>query len=794
MADAPNSVHWADLIETKIHMLRLEDPPLLRGEGQFTDDVAGAAGTALSMVILRSPVAHGVIKNVDISAALKMPGVATILTAGDPDIAAMAPMRCRASVADTPMLEPDRPVLAATHVKHVGEAIAAIIADDIHQALDAAGAIVLDIDTLPAVTDVQTAGEADDPEHSLVWPDIPANRAFTWEKGNRDETDALFAQAHHVARLTVKHPRICIAPVETRAVLASYDAIADRYTLTTASQGVISLQRALSGMMGIDQSRLRVITHDTGGSFAVKIWPYAEHLLALAAAKQTGRTVRWSATRSEAMVADVMGRSRVDHAELALDKDGRFLAFRINALADMGAYLNAVAPAVATSGAVRVFGQAYRIAGLHYRVQALYTNTMTTDAYRGAGKPESSTTLERIIDVAAREMNIDPVQLRQQNLVTPADLPYHTPMKEAYDGGDFPALATQLAREADLAGLPQRRQQSLDQGKHRGMAVAFYLHATGGSTDERSEVRAMPDGTVRVRTGIQDNGQGHRTALAIVAAEALEVPAESIIVEQGDTKWLAKGGGTGGSNLISVTANTVHRAAKTMIVNATRLAGEHLEASVADIEYRGGVFSVVGTNHSVQLKQLAHHQSITAAAGDDIKADGNKDSSDRINECVGTEDFEGIHTTFPCGACACEVEIDGDTGEVTIVRYTSIDDVGRVFNAATTIGQIQGGVAQAAGEVLMEAAHYDNNGQLLSGSLMDYQLPRADDLPGLNVSLTRTASPNALLDAKGVGELGSIGAPGPIYNAVLDALQPFGVQHLDKPLTPQKLWQSMQRK
>jgi carbon-monoxide dehydrogenase large subunit len=429
MAETANSVHWADLIKTKIHMLRLEDPPLLRGEGQFTDDVASAAEPALSMVILRSPVAHGVINKIDVSAALKMPGVATILTANDPHIAAMAPMRCRASVADTQMLEPDRPVLAATHVKHVGEAIAAIVADDIHQALDAAGAIVLDIDTLPAVTDVQTAVNADDPEHSLVWPDIPANRAFTWEKGNREETDARFAQAHHVARLTVKHPRICIAPVETRAVLASYDTAADSYTLTTASQGVISLQRALSGMMGIDPSRLRVITHDTGGSFAVKIWPYAEHLLALAAAKQTGRTVRWSATRSEAMVADVMGRGRVDQAELALDKDGRFLAFRIDALADMGAYLNAVAPAVATSGAVRVFGQAYRIAGLHYRVQALYTNTMTTDAYRGAGKPESSTTLERVIDVAAREMNIDPVQLRQQNLVTPADLPYHTPMK-----------------------------------------------------------------------------------------------------------------------------------------------------------------------------------------------------------------------------------------------------------------------------------------------------------------------------------------------------------------------------
>lgn len=780
-------------------MQRFEDNQLLRGEGNFTDDIANrhSGKKPLVMVVLRSSVAHGVITRIDTTTAHQMPGVAAILTADDAAVTALKPMKCRASVSGTAMSEPDRPVLAKDKVMHVGEAVAAVVATTLNQALDAAEAIIVDIDSLPAIASVEDSLTAEP-----LWPGINRNCAFSWETGNGDETSALFDRAEHITRLTVRHPRVCISPVETRAVLAEYDQSQELYTLTTASQGVISLQRALSGIMSIDKHKLRVVTKDTGGSFAVKIWPYAEHLLALLAARKTGRAVRWISTRSEALQTDAMGRGRVDHAELALDKDGNFLGFRINALADMGAYLNAVAPAVATSGAVRVFGQAYRIPGLHYQVQGLYTNTITTDAYRGAGKPESSSTLERLIDVAAKELNIDPLKLRQKNLVRPSDLPYQTPMNEAYDAGDFPGLATQLATIADLDNFEARKKKSLHNGKHRGLSVAFYLHATGGSTDERSEVRAMADGTVRVRTGIQDNGQGHKTALAIVAAEALEVPVESVIVEQGDTEFLATGGGTGGSNLIAVAANTVHRAAITLIDNARALAGDHLEVNIADIEYSKGKFAVAGTDYNVSLGQLAKANASGAAGGKTgsesmighsaktpATAEG---TSERVNDCVGIEDFAGVHTTFPCGACACEVEVDVDTGVVTIDRYTSIDDVGRAINETTTIGQIHGGVAQAAGEVLMEQAFYDHNGQLLSGSLMDYTLPRATDLPALNTSLTRTASPNSLLDAKGVGELSSIGAPGPIANAVMNALAPLNIQHIDKPLTSQKIWQAVQ--
>jgi carbon-monoxide dehydrogenase large subunit len=788
-------------------MQRFEDNALLRGEGQFTDDIANhysgnSASNTLTMVVLRSPVAHGTITRLDTKIAENMPGVAAVLTASDDDIAAIKPMKCRASVSGSQLHEPDRPVLAKDRVMHVGEAVAAVVASTLHQAQDAAEAIELEIDSLPAVANVEESQSA-----GPLWPGIDANRAFSWETGNGEDTTDLFTQAHHITRLTVKHPRVCISPVEPRAVLAEYDEHLHQYTLTTASQGVISLQRSLSAFMGIEKSQLRVVTKDTGGSFAVKIWPYAEHILALIAARKTGCAIKWVSTRTEALQTDAMGRGRVDHAELALDEKGNFLAFRINALADMGAYLNAVAPAVATSGAVRVFGQAYRIPGLHYRVQGLYTNTMTTDAYRGAGKPESSSTLERIIDVAASELKIDPLKLRLQNLVRPADLPYQTPMNESYDAGDFPALATQLTEAADLENYEERRQQSLDNGKYRGLSVAFYLHATGGSTDERSEVRAMADGTVRVRTGIQDNGQGHKTVLAIVAAEALEIPVESVVVEQGDTGFLAKGGGTGGSNLIAVAANTIHRAANTMIDNARALAGDHLEVGIDDIEYSKGSFSVVGTDYTVSLSQLAEARvavtsdsasdSTPALASANTETDANtaaanaESASERINDCVGIEEFEGIHTTFPCGACACEVEVDPDTGVVTVDRYSSIDDVGRAINATTTIGQIHGGVAQAAGEVLMEQAWYDDNGQLLSGSLMDYRLPRAADLPALNTSLTRTASPNSLLDAKGVGELSSIGAPGPIANAVMNAVAPFAIRHLDKPITPQKIWHAL---
>ena len=450
----------------------------------------------------------------------------------------------------------------------------------------------------------------------------------------------------------------------------------------------------------------------------------------------------------------------------------------------MGAYLNAVAPFIVTSGAVRPFGQAYKFAGLHYRVKGIFTNTVPTDAYRGAGKPESACTLERIIDVAAQTLKMDRLAIRRHNLVQPQDLPYSTPMNETYDAGDYPAIAEHITNAATWSELTARKQRSKSNGRLRGAGVAFYLHATGGSTDECSEVCAMPNGDIRVRTGIQDSGQGHRSTLAMVVAEALEIDANRVCVEQGDSSWLNQGGGTGGSNLMAVVATTVHRASLSMLKTSSALAATHLNTNEDSLEYSKGSFTDTETGNSIDLVDIA------------LRSLGSNQSPDSEHldapACTGIAVFEGTHTTFPTGACVVEIEIDPDTGAVQIDRYTGIDDLGKVYNSAAATGQIHGGFAQAAGEVLMEKLAYDDYGQLVSGSFMDYQIPRASDLPMYNTTLTETDSPNSILGAKGVGELTAIGAPGPIHNAVIDALSELGITHLDKPLTPVKIWSAIQ--
>jgi carbon-monoxide dehydrogenase large subunit len=694
-----------------------------------------------------------------------MPGVRLVLTAAE--LSGIGPLVARARVDG--MVEPRRPVLAGTRVLHVGQPVAAVIAQTAAAALDALDAILLEIADRPAVVDVETAADA-----PAIWREVPGNRAFAWEKGNRDETDRLIASAAHVVRLTVAHPRVNPSPMEPRGCVAEYDAGTGRFTLTVPSQGVVSIRTAMAWCLGVPAERVRVLTHDVGGSFAAKIWPYPEHVLALDAARRTGRPVRWTASRSESFLGDVPGRARVDRGTLALDAEGRFLAFRIEALADMGAFLNAAAPSIVTTGAVRPFAQLYRIPGQHYRVEAVFTNAHPTDAYRGAGKPESAATLERLIDAAADALGVDPLELRERNLIRPHELPLTTPMGETMDAGDFPALARAIRAAADLDGLPGRRVESEGRGLLRGVSVGFHLHATGGSVAERSEVRALPDGTVLVRTGLQDMGQGQRATLALVAAEALELPPERIRVEQGDSDRLEIGGGTGGSNFMAVSANTVHRTSLEMLARARRLSADLLEAAEGDIEYGRGEFRIAGTDRAVTLAAVA-------ARAQDEDEPG----------CVARLDFAGTHTTWPNGAFACEVEVDAETGAVRVDRFTGVDDLGRIFNPAAALGQLHGGIAQGIGEALMEGVRLDADGQPLNASFMDYALPRALDVPFIDISWQPTEAPHALIGAKGVGELGSIGAPGVVINAVLDALRPLGVRHVDMPLTPFRIWQAV---
>ena len=740
---------------------------LLAGQGRYVDDERRER--ALHMAVLRAPVAHGDIVALETAAAIGMPGVRLVLTAAD--LAGTGPLTARAKVEG--MVEPRRPVLAEGRVLYVGQPVAAVVAETEAAALDALDAVVLDIAERPAVIDVETAAEAE-----AIWAEAPGNRAFSWEKGNGDEAARLIAGAAHLVELTVAHPRIAVAPIEPRGCVAEHDPATGRFALTTPSQGVVSLRTALAACLGLPTDRLRVLTQDVGGSFAARIWPYPEHVLALMAARETGRPVRWTATRSDAFLGDVPGRARLDRAQLALDGQGRFLAFRIDALADMGAFLNTAAPGIVTQGAVRPFAQLYRIPGQHYRVQAVFTNAHPTDAYRGAGKPETTATLERLIDLAARELGLDPLELRERNLLRPDELPLTTPMGETMDAGDFPAVACAIRQAADWSGLVRRKAESAAKGLLRGAAIGFHLHATGGSVAERSEVRALPDGTVLVRTGTQDSGQSHRATLALVAAEALELPPERIRVEQGDSDALEVGGGTGGSNLMPVAGNTVHRTALAMLDRARALAAETLEAAEADIDYGAGTFRIAGTDRRVTLAEVA--------------ALADADRAEDAPGCVAQLDFAGTHTTWPNGAFACEVEVDPETGAVRIDRFAGVDDLGRIFNPAAAEGQLHGGIAQGIGEALMEGIRLDATGQPLNASFMDSPLPRAADLPPIGIAWAETPSPNAPIGAKGVGELGSIGAPGVVVNAVLDALAPLGVRHLDKPLTPLKIWSALQ--
>jgi carbon-monoxide dehydrogenase large subunit len=758
-------------------MHRFEDDRLLTGRGRYLDDRRPEGG--LSLAVLRAPVAHAGIARLDVAAARAAPGVRLVLTAADLDAMGIGPISARAVVRNrdgSPMIEPDRPVLARDAVKYVGEPVAAVVAQGEAAALDALEQIELDLDERPAVLDPEAAATEG---ASQVWEEAPGNLGLDWEKGDPDGTARAFAAAAHVVELTVRHPRIAIAPLETRGCIGGFDADSGRYTLWTGSQGVVSLRAAMAECLGVDEATVRVVTEDVGGSFAVKIWPYPEQVLVLAAAKATGRPVKWVSSRSEGMLSDAMGRGRIDRAALALDADLNFTGFRIDALADVGAYWNAASASIVTAGACRVFGHCYRIPGLQYRVRGVFTNAVPTDAYRGAGKPETVSTLERLIDVAAARLGVDRIELRRRNLVRPADLPYATAMGETYDGGDFPAVLDGLIARADLASFAERRAASAAAGLRRGLGLGLHLHATGGSTAERSEVRALPDGSVLVRTGTQDSGQGHRTALALVAAETLEIAPERIRVEQGDSDWLAKGGGTGGSNLLAIAGNTVHRTALEMLDRAKRVAAHLLEAAVADVEYGAGAFRIVGTDRSLALAEVA-------ARWHDA------DEEDAGDGCMAQLDFEGIHTTFPNGGYAVEVEVDPETGHVRVDRLTGVDDLGRVINAPTALGQLHGGLAQEIGEVLLERVHYDpDSGQLLSGSLMDYALPRADEVPPLDLAFAPTRSPNSPIGAKGVGEVASIGGPGPILNAVMDALRPDGVEHLDPPLTAERVWRAL---
>ena len=717
---------------------RLEDDALLRGAGRYADDFALAR--AAHACFVRSPHAHAKIKGISIDEARRMPGVIAILTGKDAAADGLGNIPCLIPVEglkDTP-----RPILAAKKVAHVGDPVAMVIAETRQQAKDAAERVEVDYEPLPAVTDARR-GEV----------------AFDIGMGqSRAKVDAAFAGAAHITRVELVNNRLVANPIEPRAAHAEYG---ERITLYTPCQGPHHLYTQIAdAVLKTGRDKLRVVSGNVGGAFGMKIFLYPEQPAVVWAARRLKRTVRWTAERSEGFVSDAQGRDNYTVVELATDRDGHFLALRVTTWAAMGAYLSNFGPFIPQLAAPMLSG-VYRIPAIHLNIKGTLTNTVPVDAYRGAGRPEAIYLLERTIDVAARELGLAPDELRRRNFLKPADMPYQTPVESLYDSGDFAAILDRAMARADWSTFETRRAQSAQKKKLRGIGLGMYIERCGGGPGDTIRLK-VADGSVTVFSGMQDNGQGHTTTFVQLLSHKLGVDVSKIKVVQGDTDVVPAEGLTGGSRFLALGGVAAVTAADAVIEKGRQQAARRLEAAASDIEYRDGEFRIGGTDRRLSLFD------------------------------VGLLEASHTHAppeyTYPNGCHICEVEVDPDTGRATIERYTIVDDFGRAMNPKLLEGQVQGGTVQGIGQALFEHTVYDpESGQLLSGSFMDYAMPRAADLPALDCSFHHVPCATNPLGVKGAGEAGAVGAPAAVVNAVCNAL---GVRHLDMPLTPEKIWSS----
>ncbi len=758
---------------------RIEDPRLLIGGGRYTDDIA-ADGAAVG-VLVRSPHAAARIASVDAGAARAMPRVLAVYTAADLARDGIGAVPCTIPLSNrdgTARAEAPRGLLAEGMVRHVGDPVAFVVAETPGAAKDAAEAVEVEYDVLPACTDLAAATE---PGQPLVWDDVPRNTCFDWEVGDEARTDALFARAAHVTRLTVVNNRVVVASLEGRAARASYDAGSGRWTLHAGTQGSWHVKGVLSGsVFKVAPEKFRVVTPDVGGGFGMKLFCYAEYGLVCYAARALGRPVKWTSERTEAFLSDTHGRDNVTAGELALDADGRFLALRTRNLANMGAYLSNFAPFIPTGAGTKVLASVYDFGAIHAHVLGVLTNTVPVDAYRGAGRPESNYLVERLIDAAAAETGIDRAELRRRNMVTPEAMPYTTAVGQTYDSGDFRQVLDRALEMTGWHGFAARQAESEARGRKRGIGLAYYLEATGGQPSERAEVRFAADGAVEVLVGTQSTGQGHETAYAMITADALGVPVSGVRILQGDSDEIPSGGGTGGARSLYSEGTALLATTVTVLERGRRAAGEALEAAAADIEFEAGRFTVAGTDRGIAILDLARGQREARARGEDATT------------LDAAEVAEIPFHTFPNGCHVAELEVDPDTGIIEVVRYTVVDDVGHALNPLIVRGQVHGGVAQGVGQAFHERVAYDENGQLLSASFMDYALPRAEDLPEITVELLSVPCPTNPLGVKGIGEAGAVGSPPAVMNALVDALSGAGVRHLDMPATPEVVWRALE--
>lgn len=754
-------------------MLRREDGRFLIGQGRYLADIA--AHDCLHGHVLRSPHAHAVIERIEVSHAAALAGVRAIYTHADLAAAGLGHMPCLAAV--KPLIVPPRSALAAGRVRHVGDPVAFVVADSAEIAREAAELIDVDYEALGSVVDGLAALS---PGAPTLWEEAPGNLAYHVQRGDAAAVAEAMRRAAQVVEVEIMNNRVVVAPIEPRAGIARYDAATDTLDLELTGQGVHGIRRQLAEFIfKLPPERVQVHAPDVGGGFGTKNFLYPEWILLLFAARRLGRPVRWLADRAEEFVSSAQGRDIAATAKLALDAQGRFLALDVAMVANLGAYLSGNGPGASVVAASTAQGGVYDIPAIAVDIRGAFTNTVPVDAYRGAGKPEANYIVERAIEAAARKLGREPVDLRRQNLIV--SFPHKTALGMAIDSGDFVGNLDAAVARADTAGFATRRAASQGSGRLRGIGVACFLETSRGAPNEGAEVRFESDGRVTVAVGTESNGQGHETAFAQIAADRLGVPLDSIRYVQADTRQVKSGAGHGGARSMHMGGGAVVKAIDAALAKARTLAAHLLQASEAELAFADGRFTVQGSDRTIALAALA------------------RSAEDPANLPDGMAKGLGVHVmnmtdvfTFPSGCHVAEVEIDPETGTVALVRYTAVDDYGRLINPLLTEGQVQGGVAQGIGQAVLEHTVYDaKSGQLVSGSFMDYALPRADDLPGFGIALIERPTAANALGVKGSGQAGCIAAPQTVMAAILDALRSAGVEALDMPATPERVWRAL---
>jgi aerobic carbon-monoxide dehydrogenase large subunit len=756
---------------------RSEDPILVRGEGRYTDDVK-LPGEAYA-VMVRSRHAHGVIKGIDTTAARAMPGVLGVYTGVD--LTAYGTLKCIVPFNNrdgSPMKKPPRPALPTDKVRFVGDPVAFVVAETPLQAKDAAEAVEVEIEPLPAVIRPEDAVQ---PGAPLIHDEAPGNVALDYHYGDSDQVAAAFAKAAHVTRIKLVNSRLVVNAMEPRAAVGVYEPASGRWTLYAPSQGVFGMKGNMADILKVEPKQVRILTGNVGGSFGMKSAPFPEYVCVLHAARALGRPVKWTDDRSGSFVSDSHGRDHELTAELALDADGTFLAVRLTSFGNVGGFLSQVAPMPSTLNAVKNVQSVYRTPLIEVSTKCVFTNTSHVSAYRGAGRPEGNYYMERLIDLAATELEIDRVELRRRNQIRPRELPRKTASGMTYDSGDYPAVLKHALEAADVKGFNRRKRESRKRGKVRGLGIGSFLEVTAPPSKEMGGIRFEADGTVSIITGTLDYGQGHLAPFAQVLTEKLGVPFERVRLVQGDSDELIAGGGTGGSKSIMHSGTAIVEAAAKVVEQGKQIASHVLEASASDIEFAHGRFVIAGTDRAIGIMALAEK-----LRGGMNLPEGAPRTLDVKHVSDGPKD-----ATFPNGCHVCEVELDPDTGVIAVVKYTSVNDFGTVINPLIVEGQLHGGVVQGIGQALMEMTAYDSEGQLLTGSYMDYALPRAGDAPEFTVLDHGVPAKTNVLGVKGCGEAGCAGSLTSVMNAIADALSEYGIRHLDMPATPYRVWSAI---